>query len=183
MAKRPLFAAIKKRRVCRSFQDKPIAREDLDLLLQAARWAPSAGNRRIHKFVVIDDQPTIDLIRTFAPGMLAHPGALILICTDLEKARIEGINLTSDSTTWIDVGAAAQNIMLAAMELGLGTCPTTSFSASGVRAIINAPDHLVLEYIVQIGVPQPETRTMRAGASTKLPIADISYWGRFPTHE
>ncbi|MBV7338861.1 nitroreductase family protein [Chloroflexi bacterium TSY] len=183
MTKNPLFDAIKKRRVCRSFQDKPVSRENLEILLQSARWAPSAGNRRIHKFIVIDDQPTINLIRSFSPGMLAHPGALILICTDLEKARIEGVNLIDDATTWIDVGAAAQNIMLTAMELGLGTCPTTSFSATGVGTVINRPDHLVIEYIVQIGVPQEETRVMRARASTKLRIEEISYWGAFPKHE
>ena len=180
MNKRPLFDAIKKRRVCRSFQNKPVSREDLDLLLQSARWAPSAGNRRIHKFIVIDDPQIIEQIRIFSPGMLAHPGALIFICTDLTKAKTEGVKSAGDSTTWIDVGAAAQNIMLTAMELGLGTCPTTSFSHSGVAAILNSPAHLILDYIVQIGVPQPEERMLRANVSTKLRIEDISYWGTFP---
>ena len=179
----PLFDGIKQRRVCRSFQDKAVARADLDLLLQAARWAPSAGNRRIHKFIVIDDPQTIEAIRTFSPGMLAHPSALIIICTDRSAAKTEGVKIEVDSTTWIDVGAAAQNIMLTAMELGLGTCPTTSFSRSGVATILNSPAQLILEYIVQIGVPQPEVRIMRAGVSTKLRIQDISYWGVFPKAE
>lgn len=179
----PLFEAIKRRRVCRAFKAEPIERVDLDLLLQAARWAPSAGNRRIHKFIVIDDPQTIDLIRTFSPGMLAHPAALIIICTDLKSAKVEGVKVERDSTTWIDVGAAAQNIMLTAMELGLGTCPTTSFSRSGVAAILNAPAHLILEYIVQIGLPEPEERVMRTGVSTKLRVQDLSYWGVFPQSE
>ncbi len=112
--------------------------------------------------------------------MLAHPSALIIICTDHSAAKREGVKIEADSTTWIDVGAAAQNIMLTAMELGLGTCPTTSFSRSGVATILNSPAHLSLEYIVQIGVPQPQDRFMRAGVSTKLRIQDISYWGVFP---
>ncbi len=179
----PLFDAIKQRRVCRSFENKSVDRADLDLLLQAARWAPSAGNRRIHKFIVIDDPQTIDLIRTFSPGMLAHPAALIIVCTDLRSAKVEGVRVEGDSTTWIDVGAAAQNIMLTAMELGLGTCPTTSFSRSGVAALLNSPAHLVLEYIVQIGVPRSEERVLRPGVSTKLRVQDISYWGVFPKSE
>lgn len=178
--KQPVFEAIKTRRVTRAFGREPVARDHLLLLLTAARWAPSAGNRRIHKFIVVEDQKTIQLIRSVSPGMLAGPTALITICTDKLKARVEGVKLELDSTTWIDVGAATQNMMLAAYELGLGACPTTSFSRSGVSRILNLPDHLVPEYILQLGHPLPETRVMRAGASTRLNIEDITYWGPFP---
>ena len=182
--KQPVFQAIKTRRVSRSFTQEPVSREHLQQLLVAARWAPSAGNRRIHKFVVVDDQPTIQLIRSVSPGMLAQPMALIVICTDKAKAtEIEGVKLDKDSTTWIDVGAAAQNMMLAAYELGLGACPTTSFSHSGVSTVLNLPDHLEPEYILQLGHPVQETRVMRAGVSTRLRIEDISHWGAFPTDE
>ncbi|MFN8457210.1 MAG: nitroreductase family protein [Anaerolineae bacterium] len=148
---------MKTRRATRSFTEEPVAHELLVRLMESARWAPSAGNRRIHKFVVIEDLPTIHLIHAFAPGMLSNPTALIIICTDKIKAAAEGVKLAVDSTTWVDVGAAAQNIMLTALELGLGSCPTTSFSHSGVRSVLNLPDHLEPEYIVQLGHPVPET--------------------------
>jgi nitroreductase len=111
--------------------------------------------------------------------MLSHPTALIVICTDKDKAALEGVRLAADMSTWVDVGAAAQNIMLTAHELGLGTCPTTSFSHSGVSQALNLPSHLEPEYIVQIGYPLPETRVMRPGVSTKLTVDDITYWGAF----
>lgn len=176
----PVFQAMKNRRVTRAFAAQKLAREDLVHLLEAARWAPSAGNRRIHKFVVVEDERTITLIRALSPGMLARPTALIVICSDAVKGAAEGVKMAVDSTTWIDVGAAAQNIMLAAHELGLGTCPATSFSRGGVRAVLNLPAHLEPEYILQLGVPVPETRVMRPGASTRLRVEEISYWGPFP---
>lgn len=176
---RPVFQAMKTRRVTRAFTRQTVTRDDLLRLLEAARWAPSAGNRRIHKFVVVEDQPTIDLIRSVSPGMLAHPAALIIICSDAVKGATEGVKMAADTTTWIDVGAAAQNILLAAHELGLGACPTTSFSRSGVRAVLNLPTHLTPEYIVQLGQPAPENRVMRAGASTRLRPEDLTYWGPF----
>lgn len=176
----PVFQAIKTRRVSRAFTDETVSRDQVLYLLESARWAPSAGNRRIHKFVVVDDQATIQLIRSVSPGMLARPTALIIICTDKNKAAVEGVKLAVDTTTWIDVGAAAQNIMLAAHELGLGSCPTTSFSHSGVRTALNLPPHLEPEYIVQLGHPAPESRVMRAGVSTKLRVEDVTYWGVFP---
>ena len=176
----PVFQTIKTRRVTRAFSDEPVSREQFLHLLEAARWAPSAGNRRIHKFVVVDDQATIQLIRSVSPGMLARPTALIIICTDKNKAAAEGVKLALDTTTWIDVGAAAQNIMLAAHELGLGSCPATSFSRGGVRAALNLPAYLEPEYIVQLGHPAPETRLMRAGVSTKLSVEELTHWGPFP---
>lgn len=176
----PTFATIKARRVTRAFSDQPVAREQLTHLLEAARWASSAGNRRIHRFVVIDDPATIGRVRSMSPGMLAVPTALIVICTDKLKAKIEGVKLEVDSSTWIDVGTASQNMMLAAHELGLGSCPTTSFSHSGVSAVLNLPPHLVPEYILQVGHPLPQTRVMRRGASTKLKIEEYTYWGAFP---
>jgi nitroreductase len=177
---RPVFQAMKTRRVTRAFGDQTIARDDLLHLLEAARWAPSAGNRRIHKFVVVDERQTIELIRALSPGMLAHPAALIVICSDAVKGAAEGVKMALDTTTWIDVGAAAQNILLAAHELGLGACPTTSFSRGGVRAVLNLPAHLQPEYILQLGQPSPETRFLRAGASTRLRVEEITYWGPFP---
>jgi nitroreductase len=177
---RPVFRAIKTRRVARAFAGQAVARDDLLHLLEAARWAPSAGNRRIHKFVVVEDRQTIELIRALSPGMLAHPTALIVICSDAVKAAAEGVKMAVDTTTWIDVGAAAQNVLLAAHELGLGACPTTSFSRGGVRAALNLPDHLEPEYIVQLGQRLPETRVMREGASTRLRVEDLTYWGPFP---
>jgi nitroreductase len=178
--KRPVFQTMKARRVTRAFTDEAVARDDLLCLLEAARWAPSAGNRRIHKFVVVEDKPAVELIRAVSPGMLAHPAALIVICSDSVKGAIEGVKMAADTTTWIDVGAAAQNILLAASELGLGACPTTSFSRSGVRTVLNLPAHLTPEYIVQLGQPALETRVMRASASTRLRVEDITYWGPFP---
>ena len=178
--KTPAFEVLKARRVCRSFTEEAVSREDLKHLLEAARWASSAGNRRIHKFVVIDDQAVIGRVRSMAPGMLAHPTALIVICTDTIKAAEEGVKLDHDSTTWIDVGTSSQNMMVAAFEIGLGTCPTTSFSHGGVSAVLNLPNHLEPEYILQIGHPVPQKRVIRAGVSTKLDIEDHTFWGAFP---
>ncbi len=177
--KTPAFDVIKARRVCRSFTEESVSKEDLKHLLTAARWASSAGNRRIHKFVVVEDAEVIGRVRSMAPGMLAFPTAIIVICTDKIKAAEEGVKLDRDSTTWIDVGTASQNMMVSAFEIGLGTCPTTSFSHSGVATVLNLPDHLEPEYILQVGHPVPQTRVMRSGTSTKLDIEDHTFWGAF----
>jgi nitroreductase len=173
------FEIIQTRRVSRSFTDELVSRDDLKHLIKAARWASSAGNRRIHKFVVVDDQKCVNLIRYVSPGILGNPKALIVICTDKIKAAKEGVRLDVDTTTWIDVGTASQNMMIAAHEKGLGSCPTTSFSKSAVRVILNLPVHLVPEYILQVGHPKEQPRSIGKGEVAKLPIETITYWGAF----
>jgi nitroreductase len=180
---RPTFEIIRTRRVSRFFTDEPVSRDDLIHLIKAARWASSAGNRRIHKFVVVDEQKSVKLIRAVSPGILGNPQALILICTDKRKAAMEGVRLDVDTTTWIDVGTASQNMMIAAHEIGLGSCPTTSFSKSAVRVILNLPDHLVPEYILQVGHPREQARSIGTGEVAKLPIEAITFLGSFPKHD
>lgn len=81
-----LLGFMKKRRVCRSFTDQPVDNELLWKIAQSGRWATSAGNRHLHKFVIVRDAAQIKLIRAMSPGMLAAPPALLVIATDEERA-------------------------------------------------------------------------------------------------
>jgi nitroreductase len=111
--------------------------------------------------------------------MLAQPRALIVILTDADQARKEQVQLEKDYNTWIDVGTTAMNMMLMAHALGLGSCPTTSFSKPGLRVALDLPPHLIPEFILQVGRRAPETRLHRPGASTQLRIEDLTYWERY----
>jgi hypothetical protein len=148
------------RRVCRSFTDEPLGKDVLRLLLEAARFAPSASNQRINKFRVVTDPDRIRLFRHVAPGMLGHPTALIVILTDTAKAAAEGVKLDRDHRTrWADAGSAAENVLLMAEALGLGACPLMSFSVRGAAELLELPEHLIPDYVVQLGhrAPRPES--------------------------
>lgn len=174
-----LLHLMRSRRVCRNFTSQPVSDEEIRAILQAARWASSAGNRRINKFLVIRNLPTIRLVKSISPGMLACPTALIVICTDVEKARQEQVQLDKDANTWIDVGTAAMNMMLMTQALGLGSCPATSFSRPGVSIMLDLPAHIIPEFILQLGHCAPETRLQRSGTSTRLSIDDVTYWEHY----
>lgn len=172
-----VLGTMRRRRVCRSYTSQPVGERELKLLLEAARWAPSAGNRRINKFLVVRDAEKIKLVRQVAPGMLGVPTALIVICTDRTRADEEGVKLHQDQrNTWVDVGAAAQNVMLAAEALGLGSCPLTSFSVEGVRVILGLPDHLLPDFIVQLGQRTPSARAPANPTRRRITVEDMSYW-------
>lgn len=172
-----VFEVMRSRRAVRAFTDEPVSVADIRRIIEAARWASSAGNRRLHRFYVTRDPQKIDLISTIGPGFYGTPTALIVICTDLEKAERLGVRRERDVSTWIDVGTAAMNMQLMAHALGLGSTPVTSVSRSGLRAALDIPDHLRADLILQLGHPAPEARG--PGSGQRLRIDDITDWETF----
>jgi nitroreductase len=171
-----VLQTMRTRRVVRSFTDEPVSEANLRTILESARWALSAGNRYISKFLVVQDPDRIRLVKAVSPGMLARPTALIVILTDLQKAAEQQVQIERDTATSVDIGTAAQNMSLMAHALGLGSCPATSFSRSGVSATLDLPSAMVPEFILQLGHPAPQPRVMRAGAATKLSVESLTYW-------
>jgi nitroreductase len=171
-----VFQTIRTRRVVRSFTDEPVSEANLRIILESARWALSAGNRYISKFLVVQDPVRIQLVKAVSPGMLAKPTALIVILTDLEKAAEQQVQIERDTATQVDVGTAAQNMSVMAHALGLGSCPATSFSRSGVAATLDLPPTLIPEFILQLGHPAAQSRVMRSGAVTRLSVESLTYW-------
>jgi nitroreductase len=129
----PVLEAIRTRRIARALTDEPIERAELEEVLKAARWAPSAGNRRLHRFVAIQDSLTLKLLRMVTPGMFQRPVAMIVICIDRAKAESFGMRPAAKGL-YVDVGTAAQTMLLAAHSLGLGSGVVTSFSQAAVKA-------------------------------------------------
>lgn len=172
---RPVYDSIRSRRAVREFTDQPVERDAVERVLRAIRWAPSAGNRRLHKVMVIEDKAEIARVRAISPGMFGDPPLLFVLCTDETQLEKEGVK-HHDTSTMVDVGTTAMCMMLAAHELGLGSCPTTSFSAEGVRGALNIPAHLSADFILQVGHPQPSEAT---GGGQKISIDDFTHWGAF----
>lgn len=168
-----VFEVMNTRRAVRAFTTEPVSVADIRRILEAARWASSAGNRRLHRFYVTRDPEKIDLISTIGPGFYGTPTALIVICTDLERAERFGVRVGRDDSTWIDVGTAAMNMQLMAHALGLGSTPVTSVSRSGLREALELPEQLRADLILQLGHPAPERRT---GRTQRLRIDDITDW-------
>lgn len=172
------MATIKSRRVVRSFTAEPISRDHLETIVEAARWAPSASNSRLQKFIVIEMPSTIENIRTVSPGMGGYPTALIVICTDWHKAEATGLP-RSYCGPWIDVGTAAENMLLAAHALGLGAGPVTSYSKEAVKVVLDLPDWLSPDMIICLGHAAPDWQSKRTKLAKPLRWQDLTYWERF----
>ena len=136
--------AILTRRSCREFTDKPIKSETLHQLLEAAMSGPSCVNARDWSFVVVTDPEKLAQMAN-ANGRPAEPlrkaAAGILVCGDLDRA----FRFAKDY--WVIDGAiAAQNICLAAQELGAWRSLAGHLAPDGsgrgpAKALRSAGDH------------------------------------------
>jgi nitroreductase len=153
-----VLETIRSRRVTRAFDERSVTDASLLRVLEAGRWAPSGGNRRIHPFLVVRDPETIARLRAVTPGMFSTPPVLIVICTDATRAAEELVQLEHDRTTWIDVGTAVMSMMLAAHALELGSCPVTSFSHAAVSVVLGLPPAVEPELFLLLGHPLEPAR-------------------------
>jgi nitroreductase len=168
------------RRVTRTFSSREVPEADLLQIAEAGRWAASASNNRLHRFLVVRDPVRIRLVRALSPGMLGLPPAMIAICTDMGAVAAAQVQVDKDSTVLIDVGTAAMNMMIQAHALGLGSCPTTSFSRAGVRTALALPHRARPELILQVGHrAEPRLRPRPDRSTRPRPLDDFVYRERY----
>jgi nitroreductase len=150
-----ISTAIKNRRSIRKFTADPVEERVLkDLVLEAGIWAPSGGNAQSWRFLVITDPKILNKLKLVSPGLLGTLNSAIVICQDLACALQKGGELGVKNLSLMDTAMAAQNIMLAAHAIGLGTCPIASFHPEAVRRIIGLPAHVYPQLLISVGFPR-----------------------------
>lgn len=146
---------LKSRRSIRVFKEDSVDPEILKkLVLEAAIWAPTGGNAQTWRFVIVNDRSLLKKIKMVSPGLLGDPPAVIVVCQDMEKAYSKGDRLGKDFLSIMDSAMAAQNIMLLAWFLNLGTCPIASFHPGALQKILHLPEHIVPHLVISIGYPK-----------------------------
>lgn len=153
---------IKQRRSVRSFLPKEIDRSTLVSLIEAGIWAPSGSNIQPWHFIIVTEALQVEKIKSFTPGLLTLPPALMAICTDLDLETRRGGRMGREVLSLMDSALAAQNIALTAVDLGLATCLIRSFNADALREILGLPAAIQPQLLVAIGypekIPQPPKR-------------------------
>jgi nitroreductase len=143
--------AILERRSIRQFSDRPLEAQSLREVLKAAIWAPTGANSQPWAFVCVTDPEAVRRIRVVSPGMFWDPKAVICVCSDQRKA---GRFKAGAVLARFDCAMAAQNLMLRAFSLGLGSCVIRSTNLEAVRLILEAPEHIQPELLVILGYPE-----------------------------
>jgi nitroreductase len=198
-----LLNLMKTRRSIRRFKPHSVPKEYLDMIQEAARWAPSAGDRQPWRFVIVKDVNSIEKIgelyqdmraddingvdvnsnyykaidkrvRTnFYKSIFATAPLLIVVCTDAEQSF--------RSRTWaMDCSIATQNMLLMAHALGLGSViidfqrPEHETLLKKVRELLEVPDGVKLMFMLPVGYPDEEPAPPR-----RMELSQIVYLEKY----
>lgn len=139
------YKAIITKRDTRAYTDEPIGEEALRRILQAGRMAGSSKNRQPVRFVVVRDKAHMaelakcgDFSEPLAPATAA-----VAVCVGPEGLDFDG-------------GRAAQNIMVAAWNEGIASCPVRIHHEDCGREVLGLPEGWRISMVIALGHPDPD---------------------------
>ncbi|HXF64562.1 MAG TPA: nitroreductase family protein [Caldilineaceae bacterium] len=161
-----VFDAIRTLLAVREYQDRPIPGDVVDRILEAARLTASASNRQHWDFVVVRDKETLRAIgqRASSGGYIANaPMAIAVLVPDSPLGYIDGAR-------------AAQDMMLAAWDAGVGSVWVGNVNTPELRSLLNVPNGRMILTIIPFGYP---VKKLGAGRKARKPLNEIAHQEQF----
>jgi len=158
--------AIKGRRSIRAFKSKKVSKETVEKIIDAARWAPSAGNIQPWEFIIVR-KPEIKKALAEAAlnqAFIEEASVVIVVCAN-ESRCFQGYGIRGKTLYCLqDTAAAIQNILLTAYSFGLGTCWIGAFNEEEAREALKIPIGIRPIAIIPVGYPveKPQPRSRRS---------------------
>ena len=149
-----VYETILKRRTIRRFKQKRVPYEVLERCVNAARLAPSAANMQPCEYLIVDKEELLDkvfntlhwagYISDGRPSRSEWPKAYIIILVNKE---------VKDKGFEHDVGFAAENIILTALEEGIGSCCFGAVDRGLLRQNLSIPEKYIIDLVIALGYP------------------------------
>jgi nitroreductase len=143
---------INKRYSVRAYKSTPVAQKKLSIVLNAARLAPTASNRQPFQIIIIHTKgKEKELLSIYPREWFVQAPIVICVCGLPASAWIR-----KDSKTYLDVDIAIvmDYIVLAATDIGLGTCFIAAFDELNTRKVLILPDEVVPILLTPLGYPK-----------------------------
>src|ERR1035437_9990248 len=172
-----VMEAIRQRRSIRNFKSDPVPQEAVDIILEAARLAPSGTNRQPWRFQLITDHALRERIFNEACFGAKHilEAPLMIVCGSELLAYVKGNKLApsgpqlfgAESEDWdtlktylpdaqMNTAIAIEHMVLAATSVGLGTCWVQRVRPGQLAKILEWPRHTVVLTLLLVGYPNEE---------------------------
>lgn len=143
--------AIKARRSVRKYKLESISGEKLEIILEAARLAPSAANRQPWYFVAVQEASRKKAVAEAANNQAFMSDAAVIIVA---------VSDPDVSPRWYekDTMIALEHMVLAATSMGYGSCWIGAFDEDTVKELLDIPARMKVTAILPIGVPDEQPR-------------------------
>jgi nitroreductase len=156
------YLAVVSKREVRSYSDRPVDPEVARRILEAGRVSGSSKNRQARRFVVLRD-----------PALVSQAAACVYAPENvLGAALVVVIVVGRKGPTSFDAGRAAQNMMLAASNEGIGSCPNGIADAAALRAVVGHGDGEEVATVLTFGYPATPRDASRYSAEEWIARAD-----------
>jgi len=167
---------VQSRQSDRAYLDKPVEKEKIDRILEAARLAPSACNAQPWKFVVVTDpEKRMQIADATASKMLAMnhftkqvPVQLVLVEENANFTSSVGGMLTNKHYPHIDLGIVASHICLAAADEGLGSCMIGWCDEKKVRKVLDIPRNKRVMLVILLGYSAQKLREKKRKSKEEI---------------
>jgi nitroreductase len=169
----------------RAMSGEEISEQELMILFEAARWAPSSYNAQPWRFLyarrgTANWDRFFDLMVEFNQGWTKHAAVLMVV---VSRKTFES-NDQAAPTHSFDAGAAWQNLALQGSTMGLVVHGMQGFDYEKARAVLNIPEHFQVDAMIAVGKPGkredlPEDLQQREQPSDRKPVAEIVIAGGF----
>ena len=148
----------------------------MQAILDAGRHAGSAKNSQRWDFILVDDRKQLEALSKVGPYAGHIAGAAVAVALVTPDPRGPNASL---SVTW-DLGAAAENMMLAAWVLGIGSCPATVYEPDLARELLGYPAEMACSYLLSLGYPaDPEDLSRPPKAGGRRSLEQLVHRGRW----
>jgi nitroreductase len=157
----------------RAYRPDPVEDEKLQAVLEAARLAPTAANRQPFQLVVMHTAGRADEIsKIYRRPWFVQAPLVIAVCAISSQAWVR----ESDrfNARLIDAAIVADHLILAAANLGLGTCWVAAFNVEAARSVLRLPDEAEPVIFTPLGYPAD-----LPGPKTRKPLSELvryEYW-------
>ena len=163
------FLAVAAKREVRRYRDEPLPPDAVERVLQAGRVTGSAMNRQPRRFVVVEDERARRGVAesVYAPDNVR--GAALVVA----------IVVRGGATAGFDAGRAAQSMMIAALDDGIGSCPNGIADSERAGGILPLADDERVAIVLTFGYPagsyRPESRTAEEWIerADRLPLDEV----------
>ena len=175
-----VYEAITKRRSIRRFQNEPVPYKVLEKCVDAGRLAPSGRNKQAWEYIIVDDRQLLPELFDNIGGTVKLPPeeggprpentakAYIIIVIDKSLELIAN----QRRMVFYDVGMAAENIILAALEQGIGCCPILSFNEEGIKKALGIPEGYDVGLVIAMGYPEESPVVDEVTDTTNIRVDD-----------
>jgi len=141
------------RKSVRSYSNEDVEEEKFDKIFEAARMAPSWANRQCWSYILVKDKEKIEkLAKGIINSWMKNAKAIIVACGDPKKSG----SRNGMDYYLVDVAISMEHLVLAATDVGLGTCWIGGFDEAKVKQLLDIPEKIKVVALTPLGYPGGE---------------------------